>query len=130
MITGQTVNETAVEGLPLNLRGIWFSSSRRRFVVGDGMYTITQPNESGTWTPMHRNVTRIYTNSIRGNASNDLFVAGHFGELLHFNGMTWMSYRSTTGLLDGLYERIAVKGNLVIAVGVEGSKAVIAVGKR
>jgi hypothetical protein len=130
MISGQTVNETVVGGLPLNLRGIWFSSGRRRFVVGDGMYTITQPNELGTWTPMHQNVTRIYTNSIRGNASNDLFVAGHFGELLHFNGMTWMSYRSTTGLLDGLYERIAVKGNLVIAVGVEGSKAVIAVGKR
>ena len=63
---------------------------------------------------------------IRGNDMNDIFVCGAYGEVLHFNGVSWKSYIDQTGY-DGYYNSVAFKNNLVIAV---GAHAQIAVGKR
>ena len=74
-------------------------------------------------------VTSYYTESIRGNGINDIFASGAFLELVHFNGSTWHSYRDEIPVTNGSI-RIAVKGNLVIAVGLSGQYAVAIVGRR
>jgi hypothetical protein len=75
-------------------------------------------------------ITSYLTNAIRGTAANDVFVVGALGELLHFNGSTWMSYRDQTGVTTGQYYAVAVKGDLVVAVGYESSRAIAAIGRR
>ena len=44
------------------------------------------------------------------NGLNDIIICGDFGELLHFNGVTWKSYQeSFSGILLG---EIVMKDNL------------------
>ncbi|OYV84951.1 MAG: hypothetical protein B7Z63_06175, partial [Ignavibacteriae bacterium 37-53-5] len=45
--------------------------------------------------------------SIRGNAWMDIFVAGGYGQLLHFNGKSWRSYQDVLGLKQGGIASIA-----------------------
>jgi hypothetical protein len=71
-----------------------------------------------------------FFSSIRGTAWDDFFVAGGYGQLLHFNGKTWRSYQGMLGLQQGGIASIAVKGNLMIGLEYLGSKAVAFVGKR
>lgn len=40
------------------------------------------------------------------------------------------SYKSETTLPSGTFGRVAVKGNLLVATGLDGAQAVILVGKR
>jgi hypothetical protein len=59
--------------------------------------------------------------SIRGNKSNDFWVAGELNTLLHFNGATWkqigMPYDSNR---DIKWRALFVRGNVCIAVGYRG----------
>ena len=75
-------------------------------------------------------MTTDYAEALRGSADNDVFVAGDFGELLHYSGKTWHSYRTEVGLVGGVYYGLAVKGDIVIAVGEDPPNGVIVVGKR
>ena len=75
-------------------------------------------------------MTGYTIDAVRGNALNDVFMCGAYGEFLHFNGVSWRSYISQTGIDDGAYGGLAVHGNTVIAVGEEAPQAVILMGKR
>jgi hypothetical protein len=68
----------------------------------------------------------IFTNRIRGNDENDIWVVGDFGIALHYNGMTWREYPELR-LYNGNWEDLAVKENLTVAVGWKGSDGMIAV---
>jgi hypothetical protein len=57
-------------------------------------------------------------------------VVGAFGDVLHYNGKSWRSYREHTMLAAGSYKSVAVKGNCVFAVGENADKAVVLRGKR
>jgi hypothetical protein len=57
-------------------------------------------------------------------------VTGDFGELYHFNGATWHNFTAQTGLEDGYYRRIAMKGDIIVAVGENSGRAAIALGRR
>jgi len=61
---------------------------------------------------------------------NDIFIVGDFGEILHYNGVSWMNYTSQTGMEDGYYLSLAFKDNLVVSVGQVYDKGVIAIGRR
>jgi hypothetical protein len=74
-------------------------------------------------------VPLIYTNRIRGNGSNDIFAVGDFGIAVHHNGIHWRVYNEIR-LPSGNYESLSVRGNIVIAVGWQGNRAIVAVGKR
>lgn len=74
-------------------------------------------------------IPAIYTNCIRGNAENDIVVAGDFGLLAHFNGATWHLYPEA-GFPGGVYESVSIRGNMVVAVGWMGSRVIIARGVR
>jgi hypothetical protein len=118
-------------GLPLNLDGIWFKAAYHYYLTGSGLYQKRTTLRSSTpWQAIYPGVPSYHTNSVRGNDINDVFHAGHFGELLHFNGSTYASFRGQTGLANGVYKSLWVRGNLLIAVGYEGDRAVILRGRR
>ena len=83
------------------------------------------------WANNPLDITQYYIFSMRGNNLNDIVAVGGYGAVLHFNGVTWESYKQLY-LPSRNYESVAIRGNFAIAVGWYGqsAKSVIAVGKR
>ncbi len=107
---------------------VWFIPNKHYYVGGNGIYEKNLLSDS-LWN--NRNdKSKNYTTSIRGNSLNDVFTVGSYGELLHWNGVRWVNFINQTSLSSGAYGAIAVKGNLVIAVGLDNGKAVILKGMR
>ena len=52
------------------------------------------------------------------------------GEIVHFNGVNFRSFYNQIGMPQIVFSSIKSKGNLVIAVGFIGARAVITIGKR
>ena len=131
-VNGNSASTISGKGLPWSLTGIWFASNHSYYISGDGIFSKHVLSDS-SWISLHQNITTFYTVRVRGNATNDVFLVGAYGEIVHFNGATWRSYRNVTGI-DGALGGLAVKGNLVMAVGTEetssGPRAVVAIGKR
>lgn len=116
---------------PINwsLASIWFSPGRHYYVAGSGIYEkncLSQAN----WENEPLDITTYYTHRIRGEHVNNVAAAGGFGEVLHFNGASWKSYFPTTMLTNGNYKGVAIQGDIIVAVGLDNPKAVIAIGKR
>jgi hypothetical protein len=118
-------------GLPLNLYSIWFKPGSVGYLTGSGIFRKLAPFEETTpWTALYPGVPSYHTTSIRANDINDIFIVGDFGEALHFNGISWHSYRDIVGLANGIYKAVAYKGNQVIAVGFAGDRAIAVRGTR
>ncbi|MDI6767980.1 MAG: hypothetical protein QME52_14260, partial [Bacteroidota bacterium] len=126
---GAVTNLTASE-LPMDMNGIWFIVNRSYYIVGDGIYKKHGLNTSVLWQRLNGDITRNYIEAIRGTNLNDIFLSGHFGELLHFNGWSWKSYRTEISTYSTIYRAIAQRSDLVIAVGDQGERAVVARGYR
>ncbi len=129
LIEGNTATEISSNPIEWELFGVWFIPRRHYYVLGSGIYEKKFLSDS-TWKNSPLDITHYGTSGIRGNDLNDVFVAGSFGEFLHFNGVSWKSYINETGLSNGGYGKVAVKNNLVIAVGLNNGQAVIIVGRR
>jgi hypothetical protein len=128
-VTPQGVLEMASTNIPSSLHGVWFKAGRRYWVVGAGMYAKTSIASSGAWQPLHPGLTQYYTGAVRGSNINDVAVCGSFGELLHFNGFSWKSYRTQVG--TGFeYGRVVIRGGLIVAVGFNSSRAAVVIGRR
>jgi hypothetical protein len=104
-------------GIHWPLSSLWFVAQRHYYVVGSGVYEKRSLSET-RWRNGPLDITRFYTYAIRGTGLNDVFVAGAYGELLHFGGISWQSFRMHTALNNGLYYAVAIKAATVIAVGV------------
>jgi hypothetical protein len=129
-ITGTTASSLSDTPIAWPLNGVWFVPGEHYYVVGSGIYEKNSLSESN-WTVHLLDITTYYTGAIRGNATNDVIVGGAYGELLHYNGSTWKSYISEVGLgSNGVYGSVAIRNNLVIAVGENNPLAAIAIGKR
>jgi hypothetical protein len=124
--TAQLLNKTGIAG---TLASTWFKAGRRYYVVGAGFYDKNDLN-SANWGNGFYNITSYYLFLIKGNGMNDVVAAGGNGEVLHYNGITWLSYLSQTRLNNGNYYSVAFKGNLLIAVGENAPKAAIVMGRR
>ena len=111
------------------LFGIWFIPERHYYLSGDGIYEKNLLSEN-SWQNGPLEITHYATGGIKANGLNDIFTAGAYGEVLHFNGVRWKSFINETGLSSGGYSRVAVKGNIIIATGGEGQQAKILMGKR
>lgn len=115
-IQGETVRE--IPDSPINsvLQGVWFAPGKHYYVVGDGIYEKSMLSDSA-WADSALEFTQYFTTCVRGNGTNDVFIAGSIGELLHWNGARWMSFRKETGMQYGSFGSVDVKGNLAVAVG-------------
>jgi hypothetical protein len=117
-------------GASWNLRGIWFTQRGPYYVVGAGLHYKQDVSSSTPWNHYPPGeVTNYYSQAIRGSARNDVVVVGDFGEIVHFNGMTWKNYLSQTRI-NGSYYGVSIKGNIIIAVGQVQNRGVVAVGRR
>jgi hypothetical protein len=130
-IQGTTVVPINSSGLSWSIVGVWFLPGKQYYIVGDGVGQKHSLQDSNPWT-VHPTGTLAanYSESIRGNNINDVIIVGDFGDIVHYNGSTWKSYLSETHLPNGGFGHVAIKGNLVIAVGVNGGKAAITMGRR
>jgi hypothetical protein len=130
-IAGTTVSTLSDSGITRALSGVWFAPSRGYFVSGGGFYGKPSLGDAQWVNGLQGSGLMIqYLDAVRGNAVNDIFAAGANGDLLHFNGSTWHNFRDQTGLSYGEYYAIAVKGDLVMAVGEDIGRAVVALGRR
>lgn len=130
-IEGATAVPINSTGLSWNIVGVWFVSGQQYYIVGDGIGQKHSLQDTNPWTVYPTGtLARDYSESIRGNAINDVVIAGAYGDILHYNGSTWKNYLDQTSLPSGSYTSVAIKGNLVIAVGGNGPQAVITMGRR
>jgi hypothetical protein len=110
---------------PMNPRySVWFDNGSRIYTGGYGVFVLS----NNGWQEV-RQLPVIYTTMIRGSGPNDIMVCGGQGMLAHFNGLSWCVYPQVA-LGGGSYQSVAMKGNLVVAVGWVGSQAVAVVGHR
>ena len=111
---------------------IWFKSGIRYYTVGDGLFE-KRYDHTNSWKNLNKNlaITTYFMNGIDGNGLNDIIVCGAFGEILHYNGISWKSLKNEeTTIESGFYFDVKTKENIVVAVGFDGSRAVTLVGKR
>ncbi len=118
-------------GINLTVKEIWFKSNSKHFIVGDGIYVKSDLFSNETWDKQKHNVTEYYTNAIEGTELNDLVICGALNEVLHFNGVSWRSYRTTinNGAATSLVG-IDYKDNLCCITGYLDRNAIIYVGTK
>ncbi len=129
-VQGLTATPLPDSGLSTILTGLWFSPGEKYYVVGDGLYDKGDFTSSTPWSLLNEGLTNYYTEAVRGSAANDVFVVGHFGTVLHYNGSTWHNYQNEIVLPSPVFHSVAIKGDLMIAVGEKGGNAVVLVGRR
>ncbi len=99
----------------LGLSGIWFLSNEKYFIVGNGIYEADSVMNGGSWdgpfVPLN-----WFSFAVRGQATNDVIVAGESASISHFNGKRWTGFSSLLNTSVRL-QSVAIKNNLVIAGG-------------
>jgi hypothetical protein len=126
------LNGTSVQKLndaPLQepIDGIWFSPKRQYYVEGSGIYQKRMLGDSA-WRNGPLQYTTFYTRGVKGTDINNVLVVGDFGELLHYNGISWHSYRTEISPQASYYERIDIRNKFAVAVGAVGQAVLITMG--
>ncbi|HTP81023.1 MAG TPA: glucosyl transferase [Bacteroidota bacterium] len=126
-VQGLTVSAVSDSGLAYSISGTWFLPGQY-YVVGDGLFTtaaLGQVWREDSTQPL------LYKNAIRGNAANDIVVAGSYGLLSHYNGSSWKQYTGADiPSFNGEYTAVDMKGHMLVAAGWMDQKAVVLVGLR
>lgn len=106
------------------LEGIWFIQGKRYIVVGDGFWETESLSKPFTKKDV---LTSASKTSVHGIDNRDIAVVGGFKLLAHFNGYKWTSLFPFS---SGAFGSVKMKGNLIVAVGLDGRYAIAAIGKR
>lgn len=72
------------------LQSVWGTSSDN--IYFSSTFGFNQGNISVGWTSSVVPDDHTEKNRLRGSSSNNIFITGHFGLLLHYNGNTWHRY--------------------------------------
>jgi hypothetical protein len=116
---------------------IWTGPHSRRLKIagGYGLYELDNRESPQKYTRIDVEAHTgyfAYPWKMRGNHEADLFIAGEFGSLFHFNGLSWHWYEGLVSESVRL-KSIAVINRSVVAVGVNHgsflSKGVVVMGK-
>ncbi len=107
---------------------IWFVPDRHYYVGGEVLCDKHRLSDT-CWNDISP-ATGFQINSIRGSGVNDVFAVGTFGEILHWNGVRWQSFRAQLGLTGGVFSSVSAHGNSVVAAGFNGRSAVVVRGTR
>jgi hypothetical protein len=109
-----------------SIHGIWFNKTSY-YVVGNGVFTKKDIFSLSPWINLGDDLSDYFLGAIDGTENNNIITCGSYGELLHFNGVTWKSFQNMfSGILLG---EVALKGNTVVTVGFNSTKAFICIGK-
>ena len=99
------------------IESIWTNNNNSLFLLTwYGLYRIENNNFSmpkNLWSGDPNNWGLV---KVRGNNVNDIVAVGINGRIWHYNGVSWKFFNELTNNTDNLYS-VAIKGNLIIAVG-------------
>ncbi|MBI5726492.1 MAG: hypothetical protein HY965_01465, partial [Ignavibacteriales bacterium] len=116
-----------IDSIPWNqdrrINSSWTPDGRIIYTSGGGVFD----NKRGYWRE-NTEIPLMFTECIRGNGLNDVFTVGDFGLAAHYNGVNWKVIDEI--YMDGIYSAVAMKNNLVVAVGIAGSRGIIKMGRR
>jgi hypothetical protein len=129
-ITGNSVSPLGNAGLSPSLRGIWFVPGKRYYAVGAGIHQKRMLSDSLWRVYPSGQVTSYHSGGVRGSAVNDVFVAGSFREVVHFNGVSWHRYGNLLPGSSGSFGPVAIKGGLMVTVGLVSPQALVAMARR
>ncbi len=122
-----TIKNNIVDSLSWNvgrrIHSVWSKNGLFVYTSGGGVHE----NKRGYWNELTQ-VPLYYSRNIRGTDYNNIFVCGDYGLFSHFNGIEWKTFDELS--MQGIYLSVAAKNNIVVAVGFEGSKAIIVKGIR
>jgi len=128
-ITDTGVSNLDVVGLASRLSALWFRAGKRYYIVGAGIHQKRRLQDS-VWVAYPPGVVTTYgSTSIHGTGFNDIVVGGSFGELVHFNGVTWRKY-DEVALPGGVYAGVRMRGNTIFAVGDDSFRGILLRGTR
>jgi hypothetical protein len=128
-ISGDNVGIVSDSGISQMITSVWFEYGKAYYTCGSGVYWSRELMGKIKWKEVS-GYTHFYKHSIAGNGRNDIVAAGDHGEVLHFNGLFWKNYTMSIWLSAGTYNRVAIKGNLVVAAGHNNGSGVVAIGRR
>ena len=108
------------------LSSVWSAAGRKIYVTtwNGKIYTFNNNN----WKILDYKTEYAQTH-IRGTDYNDIFVAGSFGFLTHFNGVTWKQI-TDVNQISSVISSIDINNKTIVVVGTLGSKATVKIGKR
>jgi hypothetical protein len=129
-ISGTTVTTLSDSGIQYPLTGVWFVPGKKYYLTEYGVFTKMHADDNTPWAQDFASYfSDYYKWGIRGNALNDIAIACEGGDILHFNGYSWISYFHGTAP-SRFYYKIAVRGNLIAAAGNDGGYGIVAIGRR
>ncbi|MFA6540663.1 MAG: hypothetical protein WCT99_03600 [Bacteroidota bacterium] len=99
-INGNTATQLSTYPLNYDLSSVWFVPNKHYYLVGSGMFEKDLLSESN-WKNGEAGVVKYGLTNIRGNNVNDVIAVGSYGEVLHYNGVSWQSYIDQTGVVNG-----------------------------
>ena len=134
-IVGTEVTEVSSEGLSKHLSGIWFDEKAGYYVVGSRIYYTRTLDENSQWEVIEPDITTNYLRKIVAADTNDIFVVGDFGTVIHYNGSNWKNLSDTQlPPIRAVFSNIEIKNDLVVITGTLNStlptKGIILTGKR
>ncbi len=129
-IIGQIVSNSVVKHFnwPFSDRkpySVWFKNKNVIYSCGDGIFRKVINRK---WQILNDS-NRYFMNKISGNDYNDLFVVDAFGQIFHFNGISWKFVFNKDFPSGHLYS-VFVKKNIIAAVGHKGRAAYVVILKR
>ncbi|MHB2149321.1 glucosyl transferase [Calditrichota bacterium LG25] len=112
-----------------NLTSLWSSNGLKWFLTGYELF-VTKSSFSNKLVKIQE-VPNNLKYRIRGSSLNNIFIVGQHGLIWHYNGKRWQNFSDN----EGLYYSVAVKENIVVAVGNKPlgfviGPAIIKIGKR
>jgi hypothetical protein len=122
-LSANGVRDTLDWNLSRRLNSVWFDENSPVYECGSGL----RVHSDTGWVEI--DISPWFTTRVRGIATNDIFVTGAFGLLMHYNGSTWLQYPEMVHY-DGSLEGLSYKGNTMAAAGYTGNKALIITGYR
>ena len=130
-IDGNSSTAVSTSGLVVDIFSASFIPGRKYYIVGAGVFHKRLLSDPAWVEYPYGTVTYHGSSRVRGNSMNDVFVVGSFGEVVHFNGVSWHSYFERYHLPNGAYSSLAVSDHLVIAVGDIGAyRGIALIGRR
>jgi hypothetical protein len=105
------------------IHSTWFIGNSKLYACGAGVFI---RSDGINWVEQTE-LPLTFTRRIRGTANNDVFVAGDFGFVAHYNGRSWKDYPEVS---VALFYSMDYKGNILVAVGERDGKGVVLMMRR
>ncbi len=112
------LNQPVNSPIPDIFISVWWDQAENFFVGADnGFFRKSKTGFTRLFSPYDEGETKLVY-AVRGMASNDVFIAGNNGQIVHYNGKTSVLYRNAVESYPfRRFETVHYSGNVVCAGG-------------